>query len=198
MVKLVLISGSLRRGSMNSAMIRAAHRIAVRNPQVEAALILPLHDFPPFDEDVEMAGDPPPISLAKLSVAGADGILIATPEYNGAMSGVLKNAIDWLSRPWGNSPMTAKPVVTMSAAPGSRGGRKAQAVLRPVLQELGADVVPHDLVAVSGAGDLFDATGEVSDRAVLAQVAVLVSALVARCMEVRSPVGASPSARHSS
>ena len=94
--------------------------------------------------------------------------------------------------------MTAKPVATMSAAPGSRGGRNAQAVLRPVLQELGADVVPHDLVAVSGAGDLFDATGEVSDRAVLAQVAVLVSALVARCMEVRSPVGASPSVRHSS
>ena len=159
--------------------------------------MLSLHDFPPFDEDVEIIGDPLPISLAKLSLACADGILIATPEYNGAMSGVLKNAIDWLSRPWGNSPMTAKPVATLSAAPGMGGGRKAQAALLPVLQELGADLVLHDLVTVSGARDLLDATGEVSDCAVLAQMSALASALVARCVDVRSSVGASPPVRHS-
>jgi chromate reductase len=185
MVKLVLISGSLRRDSLNSTVIRAVERIALRHPQIEAVSILPLHDIPPFDEDVELIGDPPSVSAAKRMLDGADGLLLATPEYNGAMSGVLKNAIDWLSRPWGNSSMTAKPVATLSAAPGMGGGRKAQAALRPVLEELGADLVRHELVAVSGAGDRLDVTGELSDRAALAQLTVLVSALVARCTQVQ-------------
>jgi len=197
MVKLVLISGSLRRSSVNSAAIRAAERIATRHPQVAAVSILPLHDIPLFNEDVENAGDPPSVSLAKLAVSATDGILISTPEYNGAMSGVMKNAVDWLSRPWGNSPLTAKPVATLSAAPGTGGGRKAQNALRPVLRELGADVVAHDLVTVSGAEELLDATGEMSDRAVLIQITALVSVLVARCADLQPSAAEGRSDRYS-
>ncbi|HTZ45341.1 MAG TPA: NADPH-dependent FMN reductase [Jatrophihabitans sp.] len=190
MVTLVLISGSLRRGSVNSALIRAAQRVAARHPEVTASSILPLHDFPPYDEDAEAVGAPLTIVRARRQVSEADGLLMATPEYNGAMSGVLKNAVDWLSRPWRSSPLTAKPVVTLSAAPGAGGGIKGQITLRPVLAELGADVVPHDLVAVPGAPDLLDADGELGSDAVLAQLEMLVDTLVARCVEIRSPVGA--------
>lgn len=182
MVKLVLFSGSLRRASMNSAMIRAAARHAGKHPAVGAATILSLREFPLFDEDCEGPGEPAVIAAAKRAVHAADGLLIATPEYNGAMSGVVKNAVDWLSRPWGSSPLTGKPVVTMSAAPGPRGGRNGQETLRDSLDELGARVIPHDLLAIPGTG-LLDDQGEVADHETLRKIGLLVSILVATCTD---------------
>ena len=168
---------------MNSAVIRAAARCAEAHPAVGEASILSLRDFPLFDEDCEGPGEPAVIAAAKRAIRAADGMLIATPEYNGAMSGVVKNAVDWLSRPWGNSALTDKPVVTMSAAPGSRGGRKGQEILRDVLDELGARVIPHDILAISGTGDLFDDRGEVVDHETLQQIGLLVSILIAGCID---------------
>lgn len=175
MVDLVLLSGSLRRASMNSAVIRIAARSATVNAHVGAVSILPLREIPFYDGDVEKVGDPPAVRAAKEIVDAADGLLIATPEYNGAPSGVLKNALDWLSRPWGDSVLTGKPVATVSAAPGAGGGRKAQLCLREILTELGAEVIPYEPLALS-----------VTGRQVSADLDALVSALVAACRQRES------------
>jgi chromate reductase, NAD(P)H dehydrogenase (quinone) len=180
------VSGSLRAASMNSAVIRAAAGCAVRHHSVSEVSVLSLRDIPLFDEDVEEQGDPPAVAAAKRAVRAADGLFVATPEYNGALSGVLKNAVDWLSRPWGSSPLTDKPVVTVSVAPGSRGGRRAQETLREILDELGAWVIPHELLAISGTRDLFDAKGEVADAGTQARLDALVAVLVAGCAGQRS------------
>ncbi len=189
MVRLVLLSGSLRHASTNSAVIRAAARCAEKYMAVGEVSILPLRNFPLFDEDIEELGDPPMVAVAKQAVRAADGILIATPEYNGAMSGVVKNAVDWLSRPWGRSPLTDKPVATVSAAPGSGGGRKGQETLREVLDELGASVVPHDILAISSSRSLFDDNGEVADAGTLMQINLLVCELIASCTQLESLTG---------
>jgi chromate reductase, NAD(P)H dehydrogenase (quinone) len=182
-MKLVLMSGSLRHGSLNSAVIRAAAKYAERHPAVGGSSVLSLRDFPLFDEDIEGPGEPPAVVAAKRAVCAASAILIATPEYNGAMSGVVKNAVDWLSRPWGGSPLTDKPVATVSAAPGPGGGRKAQEILRGVLSELGARVIPHDILAISGTSGLLDNNGEVAEAGALLRIGLLVSTLVASCAD---------------
>jgi chromate reductase, NAD(P)H dehydrogenase (quinone) len=186
MVELVFLSGSLRHGSMNSAVIRAAVRCAEKHPAVDRISTLSLRGIPLFDEDIEELGDPPAVAAAKQLVQAADSVFIATPEYNGALSGVLKNAIDWLSRPWGSSALTDKPVITVSAAPGLSGGRSGQVTLRQILDELGAWVVPHDLVTISAAHGVFDGKGEIADVEILTRIDLLVATLVASCTDQQS------------
>lgn len=186
MVEFVFISGSLRHGSINSAVIRAAIRCAEKYPVVDRISTLSLREIPLFDEDIEELGDPPAVANAKRLVQAADSVFIATPEYNGALSGVLKNAIDWLSRPWGSSPLTDKPVITVSAAPGLGGGLSGQVTLRQILDELGAWVVPHDLVTISAAHGVFDSKGEIADIEILTRIDLLVASLVASCTDQQS------------
>jgi chromate reductase len=171
---------------MNSAVVRAAARQAEEHPAVDRVSIMSLREIPPFDEDIEELGDPPPVAIAKRLVQAADGICIATPEYNGALSGVLKNAIDWLSRPWGNSALTDKPAITVSAAPGRSGGRSGQLTLRQILDELGAWVIPHELVTISAAPGVFDSKGEIADVEILTRIDLLVASLVASCTDQQS------------
>lgn len=147
------ISGSLRGGSLNSALLRAA---AERLPAgAELVEFERLRDVPPYDEDVELAETPPVVEELRRAVREADAILIATPEYNHSIPGQLKNALDWVSRPAGRSALNGKPAAAIGASTGMFGAVWAQAELRKVLGALGGRVVEAEL-PVGHANELLD------------------------------------------
>jgi chromate reductase len=138
------ISGSLRRNSLNSALLQAA---AERLPAgVELVAFERLRDIPPYDADVEAAG-PTPEAVRELreAIRGADAVLVATPEYNHSIPGQLKNALDWASRPAGQSALNGKPAATIGASTGMFGAVWAQAEARKVLGAMGGRVVEAEL-----------------------------------------------------
>jgi len=118
-MKILGISGSLRERSYNTALLRAAAELAPPDVEVE---IFDLSRIPLYNDDVESAGDPEPVAELRAAVDEADALLLATPEYNRGTSGVLKNAIDWLSRPFGNSALKNKPLAVIGASRGQYGG----------------------------------------------------------------------------
>lgn len=134
------ISGSLRRESLNTALLRTAQDLAVDGLSIELHL---LHDVPLYDGDVESRGFPPAVDRLRRAIAAADGLVLAAPEYNNSVSGVLKNAIDWASRRPA-APLDGKPTALLSAAGGS-GGRQAQRHLREVLAHNDVRVVDRAL-----------------------------------------------------
>ena len=129
-LQVVGIAGSLRAGSHNRTVVRAAAELAPPGLRIVETGIA---DIPFFDEDVEAEGDPAAVAALKRSVAAADGLIIATPEYEHGVPGVLKNTIDWLSRPPGRGPLLGKPVAVLGASPGMVGTARAQAQLRQTL-----------------------------------------------------------------
>ena len=138
------ISGSLRRDSLNTALLRAA---AERLPAgAELVRFERLADIPPYDEDVEN-GEPTPDAVRELreAIRGADAVLIATPEYNHSIPGQLKNALDWASRPAGESALNSKPAAAIGASQSMFGGVWAQAELRKVLAAMGGRVIEAEL-----------------------------------------------------
>jgi len=156
------IAGSLRRESLNRALLRAAAALAPAGLEiVEHDLI----DIPLFNQDVEERGDPPAVTDLKRAVAAADGVLIATPEYQHGVPGVLKNALDWLSRPPRGSVLQGKPVAIMGASPGMTGTARAQAQLRQALVYNGCPVLPPPEVLVARAHEAFDDGGALADEA---------------------------------
>jgi chromate reductase len=137
------ISGSLRRDSLNSALLRAA---AERLPAgAELVEFDRLRDVPPYDEDVETAGTPAVVEELRAAVRNADAVLIATPEYNSSIPGQLKNALDWVSRPAGKSALNSKPAAVIGASTGMFGAVWAQAELRKVLGAMGGRVIEAEL-----------------------------------------------------
>jgi chromate reductase len=156
------ISGSLRRDSHNAALLRAA--AALLPPGAELELWDDLKSVPPYDADDDFGLESRPESLRSLAdaVAGADVVLFATPEYNHSIPGVLKNALDWLSRPLAESPLRGKPVAVVGASTGLFGAVWAQAELRKVLSAIGARVIDREL-PVGLAGDAFTAEGRLAD-----------------------------------
>jgi len=169
------IAGSLRAGSYNRLLLEAARDLA---PAGVAVDLISLRTVEPFDGDVEAAGDPPGVAALKAAIRDADALIVSTPEYNGAVPGVLQNAIDWASRPRGDAPLTDKPIVVTSASPGLRGGARAHAALRQVLANAGARVVPGPILALGGVEVAFDADGRLLDGAAQADLAALLAALV--------------------
>lgn len=145
MLSALAIAGSLRRGSLNRRLLE--HAAALAPPELRVVVHPGLGDLPPFDEDLE----PGPAAVAELrrAVAAADGVLLATPEYNQSFPGVLKNAIDWLSRAAPDEPLAGKPVALVGATAGRWGTRLAQAGLRPVLAATGALVLPAPMLFVA-------------------------------------------------
>ncbi len=142
------ISGSLRAASFNTALLQAAQELA---PSDMGIAIHRLHELPLFDQDVEEQGDPAAVGSLKDAVDAADGLLLACPEYNGGISGVLKNAIDWISRAGRDrpkAPLAGKLVCVMGASPGVTGTVRAQDSLRLVLRRAGAQVEPQSEVLV--------------------------------------------------
>ena len=153
MTRVLAISGSLRRDSYNTALLRAA---TFRAPAgVELELWDGLKAVPPYDEDDDGDLVPAAVTALRSAVAGADAVLFATPEYNHSIPGALKNAIDWLSRPFATNPLRNKPVAVVGASTGIFGAVWAQAELRKVLGAVGARVLDREL-AVGQAADRID------------------------------------------
>lgn len=148
------ISGSLRSGSRNRALIEAAKALAPKSLEIET---VDIGGLPMFNEDVEAEGWPPGVDRLRDRIAAFDGLLIACPEYNHSIAGGLKNAIDWLSRPKPREcPLWGKPVAVMGASSGKVGTARAQAQLREVLAYLGMPVLPGREVLVGPAAEAFD------------------------------------------
>ena len=143
MTKILGISGSLRRDSHNTSLLRAAAEAA--GPDIEFVLYDGLKQIPPYDEDDDV--DPRPESVARLNeaIAAADAVFFSTPEYNSSIPGQLKNAIDWVSRPVATNALRNKPVAVVGASTGGFGAVWAQAELRKVLAAVGARVLDLEL-----------------------------------------------------
>jgi chromate reductase len=174
-VKLLGISGSLRRDSYNSLLLGNVRELI--DDDVELEIYDALKDVPPFDEDDE-SEPAPAVAHLRDAIAGADAILFATPEYNSSIPGQLKNAVDWASRPVATAALRNKPVAVVGASTGMFGGVWAQAELRKVLASTGARVLDLEL-AVPLASSQFDEAGRLADdelRARLAEVAAQVVA----------------------
>ena len=170
------LAGSLRRASYNRGLIRAAGDVAPAGIEV---VPYELADIPLFNADVEAEGDPAAIADFKRAVAEADALLIATPEYNHCVPGVLKNAIDWASRPARQSVLTGKPVAIMGASTGRGGTARAQAHLRDGLAYTNGFVLPLPEVLVGLARERFDDDGNLTDPDTRAEVRDLLVSLAA-------------------
>src|SRR5262245_24961106 len=183
MLKILMLSGSLRVGSANTAALRAAARLASagRGGRLQVK-IHSLAELPLYSEDTEEQGWPGPVQKLRSAVVWADAILISTPEYNGGIPGVLKNALDWLSRPDQDGALRDSWVATMSASPASFGAVWAQENLRFVLTRCGARLINDDLVALPNVLGTIDESGEITDPATLDKIETLIEALIAhRC-----------------
>ena len=174
-VRILALSGSLRRGSFNTAALRACRELAPQQARIEIA---PLREIPLYDEDLrERTGFPAPVDGLREQIRAADALLIATPEYNYSVPGVLKNAIDWISRP-PNQPFADKPAAVFSVSPGITGGIRAQWALKPVLSGLGALVLPRPEVAIGDARTKFDDAGVLADEATRERLSTFLRAFV--------------------
>ena len=166
MTTIIGISGSLRRGSYNTSLLRAAAQLMPSNAQLRIETIA---GIPLYDGDLEAAeGIPQPVASLKEAVAAADGLLLVTPEYNNSLPGVLKNAIDWLSRPPADISRIfgRKPVALIGASPGGFGTILSQNAWLPVLRTLGADLWSEGRLLVSRAQGVFDQSGTLTDAAI--------------------------------
>ena len=175
-MRILGISGSLRRGSHNRALLRAA--AAALPPGATLEVWDELAALPAYDEDLDR--DPVPEIVARLraALADADAVLIATPEYNASLPGALKNALDWASRPWPDNPLRGKPVAVIGSSTGLFGAVWAQAEVRKVLKTIGADVLEAEL-AVGLADDAFAEDGALADPGMQASLAEIVRDLAA-------------------
>ena len=166
MISIVGISGSTRRGSFNSALLRAA---AAAMPEGAELRIESIAGIPLYNGDAEAEhGIPAPVARLKEAIAAARGLLLVTPEYNNSLPGVAKNAIDWLSRPPKDIGRVfgGKPVAIAGASPGGFGTVLSQNAWLPVFKTLGANLWSGARLLVSRAGTVFDAEGRITDPAV--------------------------------
>jgi chromate reductase, NAD(P)H dehydrogenase (quinone) len=173
-MRILGLSGSLRRDSHNTRLLKTATRHLPGH--VELVLWDGLADIPPYDADRE-AEEPAAVTDLKHAIAEADAVLISTPEYNASIPGQLKNALDWVSRPFEGNPLQGKPAAVIGATTGMFGAVWAQAETRKVLRTIGARVLEHE-VPVALADDAFHEDGALRDREVAAQLEELLEALV--------------------
>ena len=152
-MRILAISGSLRSGSHNTALLRAAATLLP--PGIELTLHDGLKEIPPYDDD-ELDNRPAAVARLDAEVAAADAVLIATPEYNHSIPGVLKNALDWVSRPIADNPMRGKRALVVGASTGMFGAVWAQAETRKVLGALGARVLDEELPVAKAPDGLED------------------------------------------
>jgi NAD(P)H-dependent FMN reductase len=160
MTQILGISGSLRRGSFNTALLRAAREL-----QPDVIRIGTIEGIPLYNADVEAADFPTAVALLQQQIAAADGLLLVSPEYNNSLPGVTKNAVDWLSRPSGSlrNVFRNKPIGLIGASPGGFGTILGQNAWLPVLRTLGAQHWSGGRLMVSGAQRVFDEEGGLVD-----------------------------------
>lgn len=169
------IAGSLRAGSHNLGLLRAAAGLL---PQGVSLEIVTLHDIPPYNADVQSLGDPDVVLDLKQRIAAADAVLIATPEYNYSVPGVLKNAIDWVSRPPRLCSLRKKPVGIIGASSGESGTMRGQLALRQVFVFLDSYVMAQPELRVTGAAQRFDDEGTLIDEELRERLRAYLAALV--------------------
>ena len=169
------MAGSIRRDSWNQKLLENAAELLSAGAELE--LWDGLKEVPPYNEDDDVEPAPAPVARFRAAIAGADTILIATPEYNSSIPGALKNAIDWASRPLATNVLRNKPVAVVGASVGAFGAVWAQAELRKVLAATGARVVEGE-VAVGHAPERFDADGRLTDEELREQLAEVLELLV--------------------
>lgn len=184
-LKVLGFAGSLRKASFNRGVLRAAQELVPEDVKIE---IFDLAGIPIFNQDEEC--DPPePVASFREKIRAADALLVATPEYNYSIPGVLKNALDWASRPYGEGAILGKPVAVMGASVGMLGSARAQYDLRRVFQALNMPAVSHPEVLIPFASKLCDEQGNVRDEKTRAKIQELVIALAAWTRRLQ---GASP------
>lgn len=146
-LRLLGISGSLRKGSFNTTILASLGASEER----ASLQILPLNDLPPYDQDADTATPPEAVVRIRAAIGSADGLVIASPEYNHSSSGVLKNALDWASRPFGRSTLSGKPVLTLTSSTAFTGGVRAQARPTEVLAAIAARLVHRPQTVIGSA-----------------------------------------------
>lgn len=173
-LRLVAISGSIRRASHCTAILRSLGPLL---PPSVTLQLQPLDEVPLYNADLD--GDTPPAAVAQLkaAIAGADGLVICSPEYNYAIPGVLKNAIDWASRPGFASPLKGKPVLVMTASPGTAGGVRAQASIRDALSATLARPLVHQHIAIASVASRIQ-DGQLTDPSTLQFIQAGLQALI--------------------
>ena len=185
-MKVLGISGSLRSGSYNRQLLRAAEELLPA--KVDFAVYDGLKDVPPFDEDDDFEPAPAAVTALRRAIGEADAVLFATPEYNSSVPGVLKNALDWVSRPIATNTLRNKPVAVVGASTGAFGAVWAQAELRKVLAAAGARVIEGD-VAVGHAHERFGEDGILDDENLQEQLVEVVESLV-EAARIRAAIAA--------
>jgi chromate reductase len=167
-------AGSLRKGSYNKALLRAASELVPEGAKLE---IFDLEGIPPFNQDLEYRV-PQKVKEFKAKIRVADALLIATPEHNYSVPGVLKNALDWASRPYDDNSFDGKPVAIMSASPGMLGGARAQYHLRQVLVSLNAHAINRPEVIVASVEEKIDEKGNLADERTRKKIRQLLESLI--------------------
>jgi len=160
-LRITSIAGSLRKASINRALLVAAQDLAPEDLEIK---IIPIDGIPLYNGDLELEGVPASVTALRQEIEAADGLLIATPEYNSGIPGVLKNTLDWLSRPPRPQAFEAKPVGLLGATPGGFGTRAAQFQLRQCLAPLNACVMAQPQMLVRSASTLFDEELRLTDE----------------------------------
>lgn len=175
-------AGSLRQKSYNRAALRAARELLPEGMSLEIFDIAPI---PPFNEDVEAQGYPEPVQQFKARIAAADALLISTPEYNYSMPGVMKNALDWASRPIATTPLSGKPVAIMGVTTGPWGTARAQLHLRQSCVYFNAHPLNRPIVQIDRAERKFDAEGQLTDEPTRQLIRSLLEALATWTRKLR-------------
>jgi chromate reductase, NAD(P)H dehydrogenase (quinone) len=177
MVRLVGVSGSLRQGSFNTALLHAAKAAVAATAELE---LRTLHGIPLYDADLEAQGIPERVASLKNAIATADGLLMVTPEYNHGVPGVFKNGIDWLSRPPGDAARVfrGRPVALIGASPGPFGTTLSQAAWLPTLRALGMELWSGGRLMLAHANKAFGDDGTLKDPAIQTQLAQFMSGFV--------------------
>jgi chromate reductase len=187
-MRILAISGSLRRESHNTALLRAAANLLP--PGVELVLYDELKAIPPYDDD-DRETPPEAVQRFKQAIADADGVLVSTPEYNHSIPGVLKNALDWTSRPLATSPLKNKPAAVVGASTGMFGAVWAQAEARKVLSAIGARVLDREL-PIPSADEQFHDDGRLTDSEVENELVSVVEELADAIRERAARTAAQP------
>ena len=161
-IRVAGICGSLRAASLNKGLLLAAVESAPAG--MEISIYTRLGDIPPYNDDVFANGDPEPVTDLKEFIGASDALLIVTPEYNYGVPGVLKNAIDWASRPAGKTPLNRKPAALMGCSPGLGGTIRAQHALRQSFVFTETHVMSQPEIKIPSAAPLFDSSGKLTDE----------------------------------
>jgi chromate reductase len=183
-IKVLGLSGSFRKGSFNTLLLKAAQEVVPAGMSIE---IYDYTDIPLYNDDVRVAGYPPPVQKFRAAIAASDAVLFASPEFNYSVSGVLKNAIDWASRA-PNMPFDGKTGAIIGASPGAIGTARSQRDLRWMMSGLNMYMVNLPHVYLGGASQKFDANGKLTDQAARDFIKQLLENLRDLTLRLKAPI----------